>query len=67
MRKRLQAMMPGLRAALPNAQDVHIYGGALLLAVGAGAVYLPAGLAVAGLALLLLGLLPMILAARGGH
>jgi hypothetical protein len=64
MKDRLRAMLPAL---LPDAQDVHLYGGALLLAAGAGAIYPPAGLLVAGLALLLLGLLPMILAARGGR
>lgn len=35
--------------------DFHVYGGIALVATGAGLVYFPAALIVAGLALLLIG------------
>ncbi len=40
--------------------DVHVYGGLLLLSVGAGWVYRPAGLIVAGVGLLALGVWALV-------
>lgn len=42
----------------PSLMDLHIYGGALLVAVGVGLWNLGAGLVALGALLLLLGLLP---------
>lgn len=51
--------LPGrlLRAAASpfDLQDAHVYTGIILSAVGAGLVYMPAGLIVAGIALFYLG------------
>lgn len=53
LRARIHARV---RPALPGPRDVHVYGGGLLLASGAGLVYAPAGLIVFGALLLYLGL-----------
>jgi hypothetical protein len=47
--------LAALRALLPDARDVHVYGGGLLLALGAGAYSPAAGLIVFGALLLYLG------------
>ena len=41
---------------LPDLRDLHVYGGAALVTIGAALVYPPAGWMVAGLCLIYLGL-----------
>ena len=41
---------------LPDLQDLHVYGGGLLVAIGAGLAYPPAGPFAFGLVLLYLGI-----------
>lgn len=41
---------------LPDAMDIHVYGGIALIAVGCWLAYRPAGLIAPGLAILWLGL-----------
>jgi len=50
---------PGARRYLPDVVDGHIYGGAALMAVGAGTFHVGAGLLVAGLTLLVIVGLPL--------
>jgi hypothetical protein len=45
-------------------RDILFFGGAALVAFGAGLIYLPAGFIVAGLVLSAVGILPLILRAR---
>ena len=45
-----------LRDALPDARDLHVYGGGALVAVGAWLAYRPAGWILGGILLLYLGL-----------
>ena len=52
----LSSLLERLRPVLPDFRDVHVYFGGLLLAVGAGIAWQPAGPMVAGALLLYLGL-----------
>ena len=52
----LRSLGAALRPLLPDLRDLHVYGGAALVVLGAARVYRPAGYLVAGLLLLYLGL-----------
>lgn len=45
-----------LRSLLPDFRDLHVYGGGVLMAVGMGCLWRPAGLIVFGAFLLYMGL-----------
>lgn len=47
--------MPKLRLPLPDADDLHVYGGLVLLAIGVGFIHVGVGLAVFGAGLIALG------------
>ena len=48
--------MPGLKLPLPGADDLHAYGGLILLAIGCAWAWPPLGLIVPGALLFALGI-----------